>query len=233
MWIESAPDQPTRRLKARVILLQIMLLAATSGQSAVAIDDAVSADLSVRRLTNEGLTLPNGVPPHGTIVAGAQWSDETGDYRVLIEESGKIPGGPDCRPDCFDAEIRAYAFASDGKGLTPIWRAVDFVRDCADDIFVGLLEGTLAVTDVDRDGHAEVSFLYKLSCRTDVSPSRLKLLLYVDSYKYAIRGTTRLPDGSGGEMNVDASFSRLDPLLREFAIGRWKAHVSEDRIEQL
>ena len=89
------------------------------------------------------------------------------------------------------------------------------------------------MTNADRDGHAEVSFLYKLSCRTDVSPSKLKLLLYMDRRKYVVRGTTRLADGSGGEMNLDGSFTQVDLLLREFAIGRWKAHVLEDRIEQL
>ena len=71
------------------------------------------------------------------------------------------------------------------------WTLTDFERDCRFDLYAGFLPDGLTITDLDGDGLAESTLLYTLSCRSDVSPARLKLILHEGKAKYAIRGTTR------------------------------------------
>ncbi len=90
----------------------------------------------------------------------------------------------------------------------------------------------MTVTDVDADGVAEIAFLCKLSCRSDVSPARLKLIMYEGAQKYAIRGSTKVPDAGGGRMVVDRALERAREALRVFAVTRWEKYVVEDRFDQ-
>ena len=90
-----------------------------------------------------------------------------------------------------------------------------------------------SITDLDSDGIAESTFLYKLSCRSDISPARLKLIMHKGAAKYAMRGTTKLPSGyGGGEIAVDPAFDKASTNLRTFCINKWNQYVTEDHFQQ-
>ena len=173
----------------------------------------------------------------GQIVGGARWRDLNGENLLLLTQTGKIPGRDKCivnEPCPQDAEVYAYHYIVQAENVTLLWKLTDFQRDCSFDLYAGFILESVTITDLDSDGVAESTFLYKLSCRSDVSPARLKLIMHEGKNKFAIRGTSKLPgDYGGGDMNADPALmmNAGDPFGR-FASEQWKKFVSEDKFEQ-
>lgn len=114
-------------------------------------------------------------------------------------------------------------------GKKEVWRAHDSVENCEFDLTLEVVGNSIRLTDLDDDGEPEVSFLYKLACRSDVSPFSAKLLLYEGSTKYAVRGQTRERVGEheyeGGKYTLDPSFEQAPRPFLQFAQAQWKALV--------
>ncbi|PZR11467.1 MAG: hypothetical protein DI536_17735 [Archangium gephyra] len=114
-------------------------------------------------------------------------------------------------------------------GNKQVWQAKDFVQKCEFDLQLELVDGSIEVTDVDENGQGEVSFLYRLGCRSDVSPDGMKLLMYEGTTKYALRGESKErvsdTDFIGGEFQADAAFERAPAAFFDFATAKWKRLV--------
>jgi hypothetical protein len=203
--------------------------------------DAASAVLTrsqgkISILNFDARSLPGEIRYQGKIVMGARWTDSNGENILLLTQTGKFPSKEKRaadEEDCFDAEVYAYNYVKKDGNVSLLWKITDFERSCSFDLYAGFLKDALFITDLDSNGVAESLFLYKLSCRSDVSPARLKLIMHEGVTKYAIRGATKLSgDGGGGEMNIDAAFKEAKPLLREFAVKNWNKYVTKDEFEQ-
>lgn len=172
----------------------------------------------------------------GQIVSGARWRDRNGENLLLLTQTGKIPQRAECGKYelCYyDAEAYAYHYVVRADGATLLWKLTDFQRDCPFDLYAGFILESVTVTDLDSDGEAESTFLYKLSCRSDVSPADLKLIMHEGKDKFAIRGTTKLPgDYGGGEVKVDPALMKAGDPFRKFAVEQWKKFSSEEKFEQ-
>lgn len=177
--------------------------------------------------------MPAGIPFQGKIVTGARWRDRLGENLLFATQTGSVPSNPECGPDadpCFDAKVYAYHYLVRNESVELLWKLTDFERDCPFDLYAGFLPDSLTLTDLDGDGIAESTLLYKLSCRSDVSPARLKLILHEGKTKYALRGTTRTY-GVGGEQTVDLALDGVAPF-RRFALERWNRFVHETEFQQ-
>ena len=112
-------------------------------------------------------------------------------------------------------------------GTREVWKAKDFVKQCEFDLELEFLDNSIEVTDLDDDGIAVVSFLYKLGCRSDVSPLEVKLLMYEGKTKYALRGESYERVGEteymGGTFKPD--FGDAPPAFLEFAKAKWQRLV--------
>jgi hypothetical protein len=184
-------------------------------------------------------SLPKNVKYRGAIVMGARWIDKNGENILILTQTGKFPSKGECGSDdpCFDAEVYAYNYVKKEDSLSLLWKTVDFERECVFDLYAGFMEKALFITDLDSNGVAETTFLYMLTCRSDVSPSRLKLIMHEGATKYAIRGTTKLGanygvEESGGEMKIDPAFAKAKPAMKTFAIQKWNQYVTEDEFKQ-
>jgi len=85
---------------------------------------------------------------------------------------------------------------------------------------------------LDGNGIAESTFLYKLGCRSDVSPNRLKLIMHEGKAKYALRGETMVPTTDpekklGGQKAIDPAFRRAPKAFLDHALQQWNAFVEE------
>jgi hypothetical protein len=169
----------------------------------------------------------------GEIVGGARWLDLQGENVLVLTQTGSLPShGRYVMEDSADAELYAYHYIIRGNDAKLLWTLKDFQRDCPFDLYAGFILKSLSVTDLDSDGVAESTFLYKLSCRSDVSPAGLKLIMHEGKDKYAIRGSTKLPEGyGGGDMKLDAAFKSAGKPFKRFAIELWNKFVAEDDFE--
>lgn len=181
--------------------------------------------------------LPPGADVTGDVVDGARWRDANGENVVVLVETGEFPAAGVCEIDhpCRDAEVRAYHFARNGAAWKRLWLVTDFERTCAWDLTARFLKGSLSVTDLDHDGVGESTFLYTLTCTSDVSPSTLKLIMHEGGAKYAIRGTTDVSsmiggvsEYSGGERNIDPAFGRAHARQRSYALAQWERFVKPE-----
>ncbi|MBK7305771.1 MAG: hypothetical protein IPI88_01300 [Chitinophagaceae bacterium] len=156
----------------------------------------------------------------GTVVEGFSWRDAESEHRVLfttvpvkMNKNGRQSGA-----------VYAYCFIQSGGAWQKEWEVKDRIDDCEVDATCEFLPNSFTVTDNDNNGLGEVCFLYKLSCKGDVSPDEKKLIMYEGANKYAIRGSTILEyNGSkeGGDKKIDASFTKAAKPLLDFANSQW------------
>jgi hypothetical protein len=156
----------------------------------------------------------------GKLLDGLSWQDAAGENRVLfttvaveMNKSGLQSGA-----------VHAYCFIKDAAGWKKKWEVNDKVDACEVDATCEFLPNSFTITDNDNNNAGEVTFLYKLSCKGDVSPDEKKLIMYEGANKYAIRGTTTLQFAGGkegGNKKIDAAFTKAAKPLLDFANSQW------------
>lgn len=160
--------------------------------------------------------IPSGFRDYkGKPVEAASWSDSNGDNLVIITESG----------GSSDAELYGYHFIMDGNSGDELWKIQDFVKDCEFDLRLNYVPESLSITDLDGDGIGESTFLYNMSCKSDVSPDDLKLMMHENDNKYALRGYTYIASvDAGGDYKVDPAFNNAPAEFKDYAIQMWQRH---------
>jgi hypothetical protein len=157
----------------------------------------------------------------GTIVNGLSWKDSKGEYRALftavqvkMNESSGLQSGA----------IYVYCFSKKASAWKKTWEVKDRVDACEVDAICEFFPKSFTITDKDANDLGEVCFLYKLSCKGDVSPDEKKLIMYEAGNKYAIRGSTILQFAGGkegGDKKIDPSFTKAAKPLLDFANSQW------------
>lgn len=109
----------------------------------------------------------------------------------------------------------------------------DALGPCEGDVVVTFVKvpDPLVLTDLDHDGRAELTFGYRLACRTDVSPSTLKVLLLEDGAKFILRGESKVEAGCdevlGGSFDPDPSLDKAPKEFRAHLERVWAAVVGD------
>jgi len=156
------------------------------------------------------------------------FKDKAGDHAVKFQISRLKSKVVD------DAELKSQQLVVvHTVGKKEVWRAKDFVEKCEFDLALDVIDDSIEVTDLDVDGEAEVSFLYRTGCRSDVSPLTVKLLMYEGTTKYALRGESRERVGeaewAGGTYKVDVAFQKAPDMFLPFAKAKWDRLVNVAR----
>lgn len=156
----------------------------------------------------------------GAIVDGLGWQDAEGENRVLFTANPAQMS----KSGLQSAAVYAYCFIKDGKSWKKKWEVKDRVDACEVDATCEFFPKSFTITDKDANNIGEVTFLYKLSCKGDVSPDDKKLIMYEAGNKYAIRGSTIIEyagSKEGGEKMIDPSFTKAAKPLLDFANSQW------------
>lgn len=170
--------------------------------------------------------LPSDIKYQGSIYSGKRWEDKNGENIIILtttkEHSTEMKG--------FDGEyergkeLYGYQYVKKSGGWSQLWKINDFVKDCPLDLTLEFIGGSLTVTDLNNDGIAETTFLYKLACRGDVSPCDMKLIMHEGETKYALRGIMKMYVDNrwyGGEYKIDKSFNNAPSGFLEYAKEQW------------
>ena len=183
---------------------------------------------------------PAAVPPAlkhtGRVVQALRYTDRTGTYTVLATQAG--PAADPAAKDTDDAQrADLYAYQYPATGTAPIWQVHDFVDTCPFDLQARFRPRGLTITDLDHNGTAEVWLVYRTVCRSDVSPSTQKIIMYEGPRKYAVRGTSRVAVGGGqfdgGAYTLDAALQAAPAAFRQHAAQLWQQHLAENPGEDL
>ncbi len=88
------------------------------------------------------------------------------------------------------AELYAYQYVKADTGYRQLWMVHEKQKACPFDITCAFAKDAVTVTDLDADHLAEVTLLYKMACRSDVSPAVMKLLMQEGETRHALKGLT-------------------------------------------
>lgn len=177
----EAPKQPTEAAAPSV--------ASPSAPTVIELDS-----VPARRLTSSQLPNQSMLPP-GDLLESRQWTDANGENLLVITRLGPLPEKTTEVVDEYAgkesyAELFARQYVRRAGRWQELWRSRDAEHNCEFDLWLGPLPGSTSVTDLDHDGQTETTLIYTLTCRSDVSPADLKLIMREGSAKYALRGNT-------------------------------------------
>lgn len=192
-----------------------------------------AAITEVEMLVFNKSNLPPGIKYDGNVVTGKRWNDKNGENILILtktnlkEKKVRKSGYEETDLEC---ELYGYHYVSSGDSYSLLWKIQDFVKECWFDLTLDFIPGSLSITDLNENGIAESTFLYKMSCRSDVSPSELKLMMHENDVKYALRGEMLIKmEGftAGGNYKVDKSFDSAPAGFLDYAKSQWKEYRLE------
>lgn len=176
-------------------------------------------------------SLPISVKYAGHIINAIAWTDSLGLNFVVTSETGRIYSKVQDEGDLFNAYLYAYHYAIKNDSCKLIWHIYDFNKDCDLDLDLYFIDKTFAVTDLDKNGIAEVWVMYKNSCHGDVSPVPTKIIMYEGTKKYALRGESRVKisatDYVGGSYTLDENFKAGPAIFRQYSEKLWAQNKIE------
>lgn len=165
--------------------------------------------------------LPAGVTFRGEFVRAVKFADKNGtNYIVFGSEQN-----PKNQTAALYVEDWVVPASGPPRNLLPVR---DFVERCEmGGITARFHDAAFAVTDLDKNGIAEVAFAYELACRSDVSPATYKLLLLENGKKYILRGETTVDFGNhqtaGGKFKPDPDTTKWSSAFFNHAMKLWNA----------
>ena len=151
-----------------------------------------------------------------------KWHDVSGENWLVLYETGAYieKGQTDA-----SAKLSAVLYQKTDSGFVTKWKMKDNITNCGLDITCTFYDDHLSITDLDSNGIAEITMVYALSCKGDVSPNEKKLIMYEAGKKYAIRGEELMilqNDTIGGSWNADTSFSKAPKAFLQYAVAHWQ-----------
>jgi len=205
-------------MKIRIVLsLIVVCLVQTGFAQSPVVRKLSKADLAARAVAYKG-----------RVVNSLSWADNNGENLIILTQTNLVVNKDE--DDRRDQELYAYHYANKNGATYQLLRKIyDFTKGCPVDITLQHVAQSLTVTDLDKNGYAEVTFLYTNGCRGDVSNDELKLMMLENGQKYAIRGTTMLYRNGepvegyneGASKTVDVAFNKAPTVLLNYANKQW------------
>ncbi|RZJ61649.1 MAG: hypothetical protein EOO45_23115 [Flavobacterium sp.] len=193
-----------------------------------------SAQGGMKAITLNQKNLPAGIKYEGKLKKGLRWTDKNGGNVVITSETGIHRNEKFAHEsDGEDAELFAYHYIVKNNKVTTGWKIYDYISDCPLDITATFTDAAFQITDLNKNGIAEIWILYKTACSGDVSPADMKLIMYENGKKFAMRGTGKALLGiekgvkqyDGGEYTFDKAFTGAPESFRAFAKKLWNANA--------
>jgi hypothetical protein len=175
--------------------------------------------------------LPKGIYHTGKPTNAVRWTDRQGDNIVITTETGIYDAKKSMTEDGRSADLYAQHYLVKKGVAEPGWKIHDYIRDCPVDVQVNFIRNSFHVTDLDKDGTAEVWTMYKKACHGDMSPCDMRIIMYEGKQKYVVRGENKVKisehETYGGEYKLDDAFAKGPKPFREHALELWKKNELE------
>jgi hypothetical protein len=171
------------------------------------------------RIVSEKITaaqLPKAITFNGKLLEVWTWNDNSGENFLLLTNVADYPvKSAGYNEDSRSSDIYAYQYVQTDTGYRMVWKLIDFIKECPFDITLAFFKGSVSITDLDADGIAEATIIYKLSCRSDVSPDYMKLIMREGTAKYSLRGWMCDPgNGEQKQACVEEDSLNLEKLTK-------------------
>lgn len=132
------------------------------------------------------IDIPSYISFKGNFYSGYKWVDKTGQNLLVLSTNSLTADNKEIGEQENTIELFARLFNLSGPKPALVWDMYDAEKKCIFDITCEFIDHN--VTDLDNDSIKEVLVMYKLCCRSDVSPATMKLIMHEGKTKYALRG---------------------------------------------
>jgi hypothetical protein len=171
----------------------------------------------MKPLQLDSASIPTGLNVKGNIQEAWQWNDSLGENLMITThvDPYEVKEKNEFDETGQTAELHVFHFIKNEAGYTQRWKISDKENNCPFDISAGFIPKTTTVTDLDNDGIAETTVVYKLACRSDVSPAFMKIIMHEDTAKYSLRGRMWIKAGEEDKFQVTENDMNLEKLPRK------------------
>lgn len=161
-----------------LIIIIVLVLTCNMGQTQ-----------NVMSITSEDI--PLNIKVKGVFAEGYKWFDKNGCNILVLSKKGPFQESKSINTDGSGMSVYLYAeqYIVNNDSIKLLWDIVDFETQCLFDITGDFLDNSTTITDLDNDGITETTIIYKLACRSDITPASMKILLHENGIKYGLRGT--------------------------------------------
>lgn len=151
----------------------------------------------VKELTEN--LLPKKLKFKGEFIEAKKWSDLNGENLLLVSRLAPYTAPNKAISGALTSNIKlfAYQFLLNDPKPVLLWEFSDSVKNCNVDMFIGLLPNSTIITDLNKNGLTETTIIYRKSCRGDVSPSNMSILLFEGKKLYRLKGQMYSRDALG------------------------------------
>jgi len=157
--------------------------------------------------------IPSSIIFKGKLYEAWKWSDLLGKNILVTSIVDANPNRDEV--ESSSAELHAFHYVFQDTGYVQQFAMHDAVKTCPFDITCRFIKDATTVTDLDKDGIAEIKLQYSLACRSDVSPADMKLLVYEDGVKYALRGVMWIKESPEDKFTVTENDVNLEKLPKK------------------
>lgn len=157
------------------------------------------------------------------------WQDANGVNVVAFSQKTKVETHLESGDDITTYELHVYHYKKVDEKYELVREVKDFQKDCMFENRLRLIDNSISITDLDNNNYAELCFVYRLGCTSELSPDVLKLIILENGEKHAIRGNTLVDYGFekvGGETNIDKSFDKASKEILNYAKCVWNDNQS-------
>ncbi len=167
-----------------------------------------STSLTISPVAITATQVPASIKINGIFNAAWQWTDKTGENTIVTSDRD-IYNGKDGE---FTGELYAAHYVRKDTTYDMVWKDEEAERDCEFDITAEFVKDAITITDLNKDGIAEVTIIYRLACRSDVSPSLMKLVMHEGSAKYFLQGLSWIRSSPEDSFTVTEKDANLETL---------------------
>lgn len=204
-------------IKVNLIFILLLISYAIYGQASI--------------IKIESKNIPKQIKYIGNIANSVKWTDGQGEHYVISTKTDEYASKTKGSEDLINAELYVYHYVLKNNDTKLLWKIFDFNKECEFDLYLKFIDNSFQVTDLDKNGVAEVWIMYENQCTSDVSPAPTKIIMYEGIKKYAIRGLNRVKMSEnefiGGQYNLDNNFKNGNALFRKFGIELWETHKNK------
>lgn len=156
----------------------------------------------------------------GEFKKGLRWMDQLGENTVFIST----------KETKESVEFWVEHFLKNKKGKWERhYQFTEKMTNCDDVWTLEPIEEALTVSDLNKDGIGEFTFLYKKECAKEAAPIPTFLYLVENKTEYLMSGSTQLllenGEKQGGDYEVPAALSEHSPAQAQYAELLWKRFV--------
>lgn len=175
--------------------------------------------------------IPRQLAVKGVFVEALEFTDKNGLNLMVCTQTGKFPVSVKNDEGVYEkmndrAELNFYHFVKAAEGYKMLAEFSD-EQDCDGfDLYNGFTKKALSITDLDKNGLAEISFQVVKSCRSDVSPAERKLFIFEAGKVFYIQGETTL-EGQAAATPIYSEGTKECPFIA-YLTKKWKQFEADD-----